>query len=97
MTHLAAVHVFNGRFSEREIDVISVSERTDEIRSCRTATPTHHTKKHSEKMNSSNKIQIIKKKLVSEIVGCWWKLLIKQWTPVYSVTIKVRNIPNTQK
>ena len=38
MTHLAAVHVFNGRFSEREIDVISVSERTDEIRSCRTAT-----------------------------------------------------------
>jgi hypothetical protein len=50
-------------------------------------------------MNLSNKNQIIKrkKKLVREIVGCWWKLLIKQWTPVHSVTLKVRNIPNTQK
>ena len=64
MTHLAAIHVFNGRFSEREIDVISVSERTDEIRSCRTATTNPHTKKKKtfRKMNLSNKNQIIIKK-----------------------------------
>jgi hypothetical protein len=52
MTHLAAIHVFNGRFSEREIDVISVSERTDDIRSCRTAIPIE---KYIRKMNLSNK------------------------------------------
>jgi hypothetical protein len=48
-------------------------------------------------MNLSNKKPNNKKKTVREIVGCWWKLLIKQWTPVHSVTLKVRNIPNTQK
>lgn len=32
-THLAAVHVLDGRLPEREIDVIAVSERADEIRS----------------------------------------------------------------
>jgi hypothetical protein len=35
-THFAAVHVFDGRFPEREIDVIAVSEGADEIRSCAT-------------------------------------------------------------
>lgn len=33
--YLSAIHVFNGRFAEREIHVIAVSERADEIGRCR--------------------------------------------------------------